>query len=63
MFVQIIPKIYIAMMKNNSNELGSYVSPAVKVVQINPRRVMCQSPMDLNSINPWIEDNEDDLGC
>lgn len=53
------------MIKNNSNELGTYVSPAIKVAQLNPRRVMCQSPFGPNSINPWEEDEEniDDLNC
>ena len=32
------------MKKNNLNELETYVSPAVKVAQLNPRRVMCTSP-------------------
>lgn len=32
------------MIKNNSIELGAYVSPAVKVAQLKARRVMCSSP-------------------
>lgn len=32
------------MINNNFNEPGTYVSPAVKVTQINVRRVMCTSP-------------------
>ncbi|MCQ2170712.1 MAG: hypothetical protein MJY48_04040 [Bacteroidales bacterium] len=32
------------MIKNNSIELGTYVSPAIKVAQIKARRVMCMSP-------------------
>ena len=32
------------MIKNNSIELGAYVSPDVKVAQLKARRVMCQSP-------------------
>lgn len=39
------------MIKNNSIELGTYVSPAVKVTQINPRRVMCISPGNLDKGN------------
>lgn len=38
------------MKKNNLNELGTYVSPAVKVAQINPRRVMCQSTYGENNL-------------
>lgn len=38
------PKNSIAMINNNFNELGTYVSPAVKVTQIQTRRVMCTSP-------------------
>lgn len=43
LFVCANSKISIAMIKNNFNELGTYVSPAIKVAQLNPRRVMCQS--------------------
>lgn len=32
------------MIKNNSIELGAYVSPAIKIAQIKARRVMCTSP-------------------
>lgn len=39
------------MIKNNSIELGIYVSPAIKVAQIKARRVMCISPGNLDQGN------------
>lgn len=32
------------MIKNNFTMPATYVSPAVKVTKLNPRRVMCTSP-------------------
>ena len=32
------------MIKNNFTTPATYVSPAVKVTKLNPRRVMCTSP-------------------
>lgn len=56
-------KIYKAMLKNYYYGLGTYVSPAIKVAQLNPRRVMCQSPFgkkgEAGAQGMWIEDGED----
>lgn len=53
-FVCANPKNSIAMIKNNFNELGTYVSPAIKVAQLNPRRVMCQSTQLRYGENPGV---------
>lgn len=62
-FVCANPKNSIAMIKNNFNELGTYVSPAIKVAQLKTRRVMCQSPVfdQKQHSEIFYEDDEEGL--
>ena len=47
------------MIKNNSNELGTYVSPAIKVAQLKARRVMCSSPYNSKGLKDWPMESDD----
>lgn len=44
------------MIKHNSKVLATYVSPAIKVAQLNPRRVMCTSPYGQNGMAGGVFD-------
>lgn len=51
------------MIKNNFTTPATYVSPAVKVTKLNPRRVMCTSPSygGPNEAGPIISEDENDI--
>ena len=51
------------MIKNNFRMPEAYASPAIKVVQINSRRVMCQSPDfgGANEAGAIITEDENDI--